>query len=199
MTKKPRAAGDASGRKKRSASSAAVDLNANVQDLTTERKELWEASALSPAGSVSEGELSPGVRAALEQLFGAGKQPRLGRVAEQGAIYAAETTDGPGEGIETLASRYGVTLETLAARMNLTAEALRAPCSDCPPALLAEVARALPAPVAEIALALRPANDHNTQAPDETNTFIEVIKTAPSLIEEQRRHWLALLAADPRA
>ena len=122
--------------------------------------------------------------------------PRLGRVAEQGAIYATETTEGAGEGIEALASRYSVTLEMLAARVQLTADALRAPCSDCPPALLAEVARALPAPIAEVALALRPANDHDTQARDRTNTFVEVIKTAPSLSEEQRRHWLALVAAD---
>jgi hypothetical protein len=90
-----------------------------------------------------------------------------------------------------------VTLETLAARMSLTAEALRAPCSDCPPALLAEVARALPAPIAEVALALRPANDTVEHAPDEMRLFVELIKTAPSLTEEQRRHWIALLAADP--
>jgi hypothetical protein len=38
------------------------------------------------------------VRAALEQLFGAGEQPRLGRVAEHGAIYATETTDGGDDG-----------------------------------------------------------------------------------------------------
>jgi hypothetical protein len=187
MAEKPDRSGDAAKQTER----------VRTPDLTTEREELWEASALLSADSAAESELSPGVRAALEQLFGAGEQPRLRRVAERGAIYATETTDGAGEGVEALASRYGVTLETLTARMNLTAEALRAPCSDCPAVLLAEVARALPAPIAEVALALRPANDNDRQAPDESRPFAEIIKTAPSLTEEQRRHWLALLAANP--
>ena len=112
------------------------------------------------------------------------------------AIYGAGATDGAGEGLEALADRYGVTLETLATRLDLSAEVLRAPNADCPPALLVEVAKALHAPMAEVALALR-SNDDHEHAPDQGHSFAERIRTAPSLTEEQRRRWLALLAADP--
>src|SRR5215831_5796745 len=174
MAKKPKGSGDA----------AKQTARVRTPDLTTKREELWEASALSPADGASEGALFTGVRSALDQLFGAGEQPRLGRIAEQGAFYAVETTDGAGEGVEALASRYGMTLETLAARMSLTTEALRTPCFDCPQALLAEAARASPAPITKVAHALRPANDNDKQASDETRLFFAIIKMAPSLTEE---------------
>jgi hypothetical protein len=122
--------------------------------------------------------------------------PRLGRVAERSAIYGTGAAGGAGEGLEAPADRYGVTLEPLATRLDLSAEVLRAPCSDGPPALLAEVAKASRAPMAEVALALR-ADDDCEHAPDQNHSFAEKVRTAPSLTEEQRRHWLALLAADP--
>jgi hypothetical protein len=172
-----------------------ADQRAEAPDLAAEREALWEASALSPEGSVSETNLSPGVRAALEQIFPA-EEPRLGRVAEQSAVYDAGATGGADEGIEALAGRYGITLETLAARLDLSAEVLRAPCSDCPPALLVAVTRALAAPMAEVALALH-ADDDGSQEPDDERSFAERVRMAPSLSEEQRHHWLALLATDP--
>jgi hypothetical protein len=89
-----------------------------------------------------------------------------------------------------------MTLETLATRLDLSAEVLRAPSADCPPALLVEVAKALRAPMAEVALALR-ADDDREHAPDQDHSFAERVRAAPSLTEEQRRRWLALLAADP--
>jgi hypothetical protein len=110
-------------------------------------------SALPPAGSVPEADFSPGVRAALDQIFPA-EQSRLGRVAERSAIYGAGATDGAGAGLEALADRYGVTL------------------------------------------ALRADNDRE-HAPDQGHSFAERVRMAPSLTEEQRRHWLALLAANP--
>ncbi len=194
MTEEPGGASDAS-RKKRGASNTPANQHADAPDLATERDALWEASALSPANSVLEADLSPGVRAALDHIFPA-EQPRLGRVAERSAVYDAGATDGAGEGLEALADRYGVTLETLATRLDLSAEILRAPSSDCPPALLVEVAKALRAPMAEVALALR-SNDDREHTPDQDRSFAERIRTAPSLTEEQRRRWLALLAADP--
>ena len=187
-------ASDASKRK-RDASNTPADQRAEAPDLAAEREALWEASALSPADGVPEADLSPGVRAALEQIFPA-EEPRLGRVAERGAVCDAGATGGADEGIEALAGRYGVTLETLAARLDLSAEVLRAPCSDYPPALLVALTRALDAPMAEVALALS-ADDDGAQGPDEERSFAERVRMAPSLSEEQRRHWLALLATDP--
>jgi len=178
------------------ASNTPADQRAEAPDLAAEREALWEASALSPTDSVSEADLSPGVRAALEQIFPA-EEPRLGRVAERSASYATGTTGGADEGIEALAGRYGVTLETLAARLDLSAEVLRAPCSDCPPALLVEVAKALRAPLAEVALVFCAGDVGDERKPDEERSFAESVRTAPSLSEEQRRRWLALLAAGP--
>jgi hypothetical protein len=158
---------------------------------------LWEASALSSATSVPEAHLTAGVRAALEQLFGAEKSPRLGRVAERGAVFDAGTPDDAGTGLAALAAHYGVTPETLATRLDLPLEIVRAQFSECPPALLAEVARALQAPLAEVALALDMPRDDAEQDPQRDRSFATLISTAPSLSEEQRRSWLALLAADP--
>ncbi|HEY7020392.1 MAG TPA: hypothetical protein VH349_04690 [Ktedonobacterales bacterium] len=185
MTEEPGGASDASRKKKRGASNAPANQQADAPDLAAERDALWDVSMLSPADTVPEADFSPGVRAALDQIFPA-EQSRLGRVAERSAIYGA------GEGLEALTNRYGVTLETLATRLDLSVEVLRAPNSDCPPALLVEVAKALRAPMAEIALALR-ADDERKQ----DRSFAERVRTAPSLTEEQRRRWLALLAADP--
>jgi hypothetical protein len=112
------------------------------------------------------------------------------------AVYDAGAPDGAGEGLEALADRYGVTLETLATRLDLSAEVLCAPGSGCPPALLVEVAEALRAPMAEVALALRADNDRE-HTPDQDRSFAERVRMVPSLTEEQRRHWLTLLAADP--
>jgi hypothetical protein len=179
----------------RASNTPADDQRAEAPDLALERDALWDASALSAADSVPEADFSPGVRAALEQLFPA-KEPHLGRVAEQGAVYTAAATGSADEGIEALASRYGMTLETLATRLDLSVGILRAPSSDCPPALLAEVAKALRAPLAEVALALR-ADADREHAPDQDRSFAERVRTAPSLTEEQRRRWLTLLAADP--
>jgi hypothetical protein len=195
MADKPGGASDASRKKKRGASNTQADQQADAPDLAAERDALWDASARSPAGSASEADFSPGVRAALDQIFPA-EQPRLGRVAERSAVYGAGTADGDAEGLEALAGRYGVTLETLATRLDLSAEVLRTPSSDCPPALLVEVAKALRAPMAEVALALRADDDHK-HAPDQDRSFAERVRTAPSLSEEQRRRWLALLAANP--
>jgi len=50
--------------------------------------------------------------------------------------------------------------------------------------------------MAEVALALDADNDRE-HAPDQDRSFAERVRTAPSLIEEQRRRWLALLADDP--
>jgi len=135
------------------ASNTPADQRAEAPDLAAEREALWEASALSPAGSLSKADLSPGVRAALEQIFPA-EESRLGRVAEQSAVYDTRATGSADEGIEALAGRYGVTLATLATRLDLSAEVLRAPCSDFPPALLVAVTRGLGAPMAEVALEL---------------------------------------------
>ncbi|HEY7091663.1 MAG TPA: hypothetical protein VH393_00695 [Ktedonobacterales bacterium] len=195
MAEEPGGASDASRKKKRGASNTQADQQANAPDLAVERDVLWDASALSPAGSVPEADFSPGVYAALDHIFPA-EQPRLGRVAERSAVYDAGGADGSGEGLEALADRYGVTLETLATRLDLSAEVLRAPSADCPPALLAEVAKALRAPMAEVALALR-ADDDREHAPGQDISFAERVRTAPSLTEEQRRRWLALLAAGP--
>jgi hypothetical protein len=51
--------------------------------------------------------------------------------------------------------------------------------------------------MAEVELALRAGRDGGEEAPDEECSFVERVKTAPSLSEEQRRRWLALLAAGP--
>jgi hypothetical protein len=155
---------------------------------------LWEASALSPASGVPEAHLSAGVRAALEQLFGEEESLRLGRVAERGAVYGAGTPDDAGIGLEALAANYGVAPESLAARLDLPLEIVRAQFSDCPPALLAEVAQVLQAPLAEVALALGRPYDGAGQDPRPDRSFATLISKAPSLSEEQRRHWLALLA-----
>jgi hypothetical protein len=185
MADEPGGASDAS-RRKRGASNTPADQSALSPDLVAEREALWAASALSSAGSVSESDLSPGVRFALEALFPA-EEPRLGRVAEQSAVYDAGATGGVDEGIAAL--------ETLATHIGLSAEVLRrVPCSDCPPALLVAVTRALDAPLAEVALALRA--DDGLQEPEE-RSFAERVRVALSLSEEQRCHWLALLAADP--
>lgn len=195
MADKPGGASDASRKKKRGASNTQADQQANAPDLAAERDALWDASALSPADGVLEADFSPGVLAALDQIFPA-EQSRLGRVAERSAVYGAGATDGAGEGLEALAGRHSMTLETLAARLDLSAEVLRAPSSDCPPALLVEVAKALRAPMAEVALALH-ADDDREQAHDQDGSFAERVRTAPSLTEEQRRRWLTLLAAEP--
>jgi hypothetical protein len=176
------------------ASNTPVDQRASAQNLAAEREALWAASELSPADSVPEADLSPGMRAALEQIFPA-EEPHLGRVAEQSAVYDAGATGGADEGVEALAGRYGLTLATLAARLDLSTEVVRAPCSDCPPALLVAVTRELGAPMAEVAQALH--TDDGAQGPDEERSFAAVVRMAPSLSEEQRRHWLALLATDP--
>jgi len=195
MAEEPGDDSDTPQKSKRRAPNTPANQQADAPDLAAEREALWDASALSPADSVPEADFSPGVRAALDHIFPA-EQSRLGRVAERSAIYGAGATDGAGEGLEALADRYGVTLETLATRLDLSAEVLRAPNADCPPALLVEVAKALHAPMAEVALALR-SNDDHEHAPDQGHSFVERIRTAPSLTEEQRRRWLALLAADP--
>jgi hypothetical protein len=195
MTEEPGGDSDTSQKAKRRAPNAPANQQADAPDLAAEREALWEASALSTANSVPEADFSPGVRAALDHIFPA-EQPRLGRVAERSAIYGAGATDGAGEGLEALTDRYGVTLETLATRLDLSAEILRAPSSDCPPALLVEVAKALRTPMAEVALALS-SNDDREHTPAQGHSFAERIRTAPSLTEEQRRRWLALLAADP--
>jgi hypothetical protein len=195
MTEEPGGDSDTSQKAKRRAPNAPANQQADAPDLAAERDALWEASALSPADSVPEAGFSLGVHAALDHIFPA-EQPRLGRVAERSAVYGAGAPDGAGEGLEALADRYGVTLETLATRLDLSAEVLRAPSSDCPSALLVEVAKALRAPMAEVALALRADNDRG-QAPNQDGSFAERVRTAPSLTEEQRRRWLALLAADP--
>jgi hypothetical protein len=186
---------DTSQKSKRRSPNTPANNQADAPDLAAERDALGDASALSPANSVSEADFSPGVRAALDQVFPA-EQPRLGRVAERSAVYDAGAPDGAGEGLETLAGRYGVTLETLATRLDLSAEVLRAPGSDCPPALLVEVAKVLRAPMAEVALVLR-ADDNHEQTPEQDRSFAERVRAAPSLTEEQRRRWLTLLAADP--
>jgi len=62
MAEDPTETSDAAKKMKRDASSATPDLAAA-------HEALWEASALSPANGVPEEALSPGVRAALEQLF----------------------------------------------------------------------------------------------------------------------------------
>src|SRR5262245_51743981 len=95
------------------ASNTPAHQRAESPGLAAEREALWEASALSPADSAPEVDLSPGVRAALEQIFPA-EEPRLGRVAERGVVYDTGATGGADEGIEALAGRYGMTLETLA-------------------------------------------------------------------------------------
>jgi hypothetical protein len=177
---------------KRRSASAPVDQPMDLRELAREREALKEASALSPANTVPEAQLSPGVRVALERIFGADEQPRLGRVAERSAVYGA--VDVAGGGLPTLASSYGVTLEALAERMDLSVDVVRTPFSDCPPALLAEVAQALRAPLAEVALALQADGE---QKSGYERTFASSISEAPSLSEEQRRHWLALLATDP--
>jgi hypothetical protein len=51
--------------------------------------------------------------------------------------------------------------------------------------------------MAEVALAFCAGDDGDEQEPDEERSFAAVVRTAPSLSEEQRRHWLALLAAGP--
>lgn len=195
MADKPGGASDASRKKKRGASNRQADQQADAPDLAAERDALWDASARAPAGSASEADFSPGVRAALDQIFPA-EQPRLGRVAERSAVYDAGATDGARERLEALTDRYSVTLETLATRLDLSAEVLRTPSSDCPPALLVQVAKALRAPMAEVALALR-ADEGREHAPDQGHSFAERVRTTPSLTEEQRRRWLALLAANP--
>jgi hypothetical protein len=181
---------------KRRARNSPANQQADAPDLAAERDALWDASALSPAGSIPEADFSPGVHAALDQIFPAEEQPQLGRVAERSSVYNAGATDGSGEGLEALADRYGVTLETLATRLDLSVEVLRATRSGCPPALLVEVAKALRAPMAEVALALR-ADKGREHAPDQDHSFAERVRTAPSLTEEQRRRWLTLLADDP--
>ena len=157
-------------KKKRGASNTQADQQADAPDLAAERDALWDASALSPAGSASEADYSPGVRAALDQIFPADTPP--GRVAERSAVYDAGATDGARERLEALTDRYSVTLETLATRLDLSAEVLRTPSSDCPPALLVEVAKALRAPMAEVALALR-ADEGREHAPDQGHSFVE--------------------------
>ena len=93
MADKPGGDSDTSRKKKRGASNTQADQQADAPDLAAERDALWDASALSPAGSASEADFSPGVRAALDQIFPA-EQPRLGRVAERSAVYDAGATDG---------------------------------------------------------------------------------------------------------
>jgi hypothetical protein len=172
----------------------------SAQELASEREALWDASALSPA-ALPEAAFSPGVRAALEQIFGPQEQTRLGRVAEQGVTYKASGAANTGgelngeDGLAALATQCGVTPEELAARLDLPVEFVRARYSDCPPALLAEVAQVLRAPLAEVAQALRASSDAKER--DQARTFVETISMAPSLSDEQRRHWLAILAADP--
>jgi hypothetical protein len=170
---------------------------ASAQELASEREALWEASALSPATSVPQAHFSAGVRAALEQIFGADEHPLLGRVAERSVIYAAEARDNAAAGLVTLAAGYDMTAETLAARLDLPLEIVHMQFFDCPPALLAEVARALQAPLAEVSLAFATSRDSSEQRPQPERSFVTLISEAPSLSEEQRRHWLALLAADP--
>jgi hypothetical protein len=182
---------ESAGRRRRRA-------NAQQRRLAAEREALWEARALSVAESVPEADFSPGVRAALEQIIAEeeqGSPAPLARVAERGVGY------GTGDELAALAARHGVTLEALAARPDLPLEIVRALgqreadgslSSDCPPALLAEVSRVLRAPIAEVAQTLQAERDSG-----ETRSFAAIITMAPSLSEEQRRHWLALLAADP--
>jgi hypothetical protein len=50
--------------------------------------------------------------------------------------------------------------------------------------------------MAEVALALGADNDC-AHAPNQDRSFTERVRTAPSLTEEQRRRWLALLADNP--
>lgn len=171
---------------------------ASKESRASEREALWEASALSPATALPEAALSPGARAALDHIFGEEEQPHLRQVAERGVAYGAEAQATPiGEGLATLAAHYGLTLETLAARLDLPVEIAREPFADCPPALLAEVARALRAPLAEVALALCGSAETDMQDTRADRSFAEIIRMAPSLSEEQRRHWLALLVSDP--
>jgi transcriptional regulator with XRE-family HTH domain len=157
---------------------------------------------------------------ALERIFAAETPVRLGRVAEQsvgygGAVGAAtggQASEDDGAGVAALAARHGVTLETLAARMDLSPAILRAlaageanggvTLTDLPPALLAQFAGALDAPLAEVAQALQAPSEDNGQAPTDDrrlagSAFVDLITMAPSLSEAQRRHWQALLAADP--
>ena len=154
------------------ASAAAKNLRRRAPntspDLATEREPLWEASAPAPADGAAETGLSPGVRAAVEAIFGK-QESRLRRVAERGAADGSGT---PHDVWGALAARYGMPLETLAERLDLSVEVIRSPFDDCPPALLAAVA-----------LALRATSGSGA-------AFAEVIRMAPSLTEEQRRHWL---------
>jgi len=203
--------------------SARQRSKAQPRELASDDDALWDESALSAAGAVPEEAFSPGVRVALERIFAAETPARLGRVAEQsvgyggaeGATAGGQASEDDGAGVAALAARHGVTLETLAARMDLSPAILRAlaageanggvTLTNLPPALLAQFAGALDAPLAEVAQALQAPSEDNGQAPTDAtddrrlagSAFVDLITMAPSLSEAQRRHWLALLAANP--